>query len=235
MMPAPRAQCAFRVASVGGGFAVAGDYGALMTQDDTPGEQPPPEPPKRGSMRFQDETTRARQPSLAEQRARQQALEQQERDEIAAVEAGKKAATKRKLLIGSGVTVGLVGLVATFYSVAKTENVTAVCTDSNEVVQADDNCDETYVTSHGGYSSGGFLFLPIIGGGYNSYRYNYGGSGNIGQRVSGGSFDAPSSRTNVATKSGKSVQRGGFGISGKSSGGSGKTGGTGGTGKSGGS
>lgn len=49
--------------------------------------------------------------------------------------------------------------------------------------------------------------------------------------MSGGSFDAPSSRTNVNTKSGKSVQRGGFGISGKS----GSTGGTGGSGKSGGS
>ena len=105
-----------------------------MTQDNS-GEQPPPEPPRRGSMRFQDEHTQARQPSLAEQRARQQAIAQQEQDEIAGRAAAAKAATKRKLLIGSGVTVGLVGLVATFYSVAKTESVTAVCTDSNDVVQ----------------------------------------------------------------------------------------------------
>ncbi|UOZ09184.1 hypothetical protein [Amycolatopsis sp. WQ 127309] len=183
-------------------------------------------------MRFQDSSTQRREPSLAEQRARQQALAQEERDEELARQADAKAATRRKILIGSGVTVGLVGLVATFYSVAKPAgDVTAVCTDSNGIVQGDDNCDETYVTSHGGYSSGGFLFLPIGGGGYNSYRYNYGGTGTIGQRVSGGSFDAPSSRTNVNTKSGKSVQRGGFGISGKS----GSTGGTGGSGKSGGS
>ncbi|MEV6875636.1 cell envelope integrity protein TolA [Amycolatopsis sp. NPDC051128] len=203
-----------------------------MTQDNNAGDQPPPEPPKRGSMRFQDaENTRARQPSVAEQRARQQALAQEERDEELARQADAKAATRRKILIGSGVTVGLVGLVATFYTVAKPNNVTAVCTDSGGVVQNDDYCDDNYVTSHGGYHSGGFLFLPIGGGGYNSYRYNYGGSGTIGQRVSGGSYDPPSSRTNVNTKSGKSVQRGGFGISGKS----GTTGGSGGSGKSGGS
>jgi hypothetical protein len=203
-----------------------------MTQDSNTGDQPPHEPPKRGSMRFQDSNTQPREPSLAEQRARQQAVAQEERDQELALQADAKSATRRKILIGSGVTVGLVGLVATFYSVAKTDNVTAVCTDASGVVQNDDNCDENYVTSHGGYHSGGFLFLPIGGGGYNSYRYNYGGSGAIGQRVSGGSYDAPSSRTNVNTKSGKSVQRGGFGISGKS----GSTGSTGGdSGKSGGS
>ena len=198
-----------------------------MTQDNNTGDQPPPEPPKRGSMRFQDSNTRPKQPSVAEQRARQQALKQEERDEELARQADAKSATRRKILIGSGVTVGLVGLVATFYSVAKTENVTAVCTDSNGVVQNDDYCDDNYVTSHGGYHSGGFLFLPIPGG-YNSYRYNYGGSGTIGQHVSGGSYDPPSSRTSVNTKSGKSVQRGGFGISGKSgsTGGSGKSGGS---------
>ncbi|WP_235783675.1 hypothetical protein [Amycolatopsis orientalis] len=204
-----------------------------MTQDDNRGGQPPQEPPKRGSMRFQDETTQARQPSLAEQRARQQALADQERQEALAAEAAraaeKKSSTKKKLLIGTGVTVGLVGLVATFYTVAKPENVTAVCTTKDEIVDNDQNCDENYVRSHGGYSSGGFFFIPIggIGGPMQSYRYNYGGSGAIGQRVSGGSYDPPSSRANVSTKSGKTVQRGGFGISGKSgSGGSGKSGGS---------
>jgi hypothetical protein len=180
-------------------------------------------------MRFQDSNTQPREPSLAEQRARRQALADEERDEELARQADTKAATRRKILIGSGVTVGLVGLVATFYTVAKPEgDVTAVCTDKDGVVvQNDDYCDDNYVTSHGGYHSGGFLFLPIPGGGYNSYRYNYGGSGVVGQRVAGGSYDPPSARTNVTTKSGKSVQRGGFGISGKSgSGGSGKSGGS---------
>lgn len=183
-------------------------------------------------MRFQDGRTEARQPSLAEQRARQQALAEQERQEALAAEAAraaeKKSSTKRKLLIGTGVTVGLVGLVATYYTVARTENVTAVCTTKDEIVDNDDNCDENHVRSHGGHVAGGFFFIPIPGGGgYNSYRYNYGGSGAIGQRVSGGSYDPPSSRANVSTKSGKSVQRGGFGISGKSgSSGSGKSGGS---------
>lgn len=202
-----------------------------MTQDDNQGKQPPQEPPKRGSMRFQDGSTEARQPSLAEQRARQQALAEQERQEELDAEAAraaeKKSSTKRKLLIGTGVTVGLVGLVATYYTVAKPEEVTAVCTTKDEIVDNDQNCDENYVRSHGGYSSGGFFFLPIIGGGTNSYRYNYGGSGAIGQRVSGGSYNPPSSRANVRTKSGTTVQRGGFGISGKSgSSGSGKSGGS---------
>ncbi|MFI6300963.1 hypothetical protein ACIBCH_03740 [Amycolatopsis thailandensis] len=202
-----------------------------MTQDDNQGAQTPQEPPKRGTMRFQDGSTQARQPSLAEQRARQQALAEQERQEALQAEqaraAEKKSSTKKKLLIGTGVTVGLVGLVATFYTVAKPENVTATCV-RDDIVDNDQNCDENYVRSHGGHVSGGFFFIPIPGGGgYNSYRYNYGGTGAIGQRVSGGSYTAPSN-ANVSTKSGKSVQRGGFGISGKSgtSGGTGKSGGS---------
>lgn len=200
-----------------------------MTEENTPEGQNPPGPPPRGSMRFQDENTTAREPSLAEQRARRQALfeeQQREEDERKSSEiAGRKAATKRKILIGSGVTVGLVGLIATYYTVAKPQEVTAVCTDGNGTIVQDNNCDESYVTSHGGYSQGGFLFLPLILGG-GQYRYNYGGQGPVGGRVSGGSYTAPSN-ANVSTKSGKSVQRGGFGISGKSgTGGSGKSGGS---------
>jgi hypothetical protein len=184
-------------------------------------------------MRFQDENTTAKQPSLGEQRARRQALiEEEEREETErqnAEVARSKAGVKRKILIGSGVTVGLVGLVATYYSVLQPKEVTASCTDNNGVVVADDNnCDETYVSSHGGYSSGGFLFLPIPGGGYNSYRYNYGGTGAVGQPVTGGSYTAPSN-ANVTSKSGKSVQRGGFGISGKSGTGTGSSGKSGGS------
>jgi len=201
----------------------------------TPSDETPSQPPQRGSMRFQDESTTPREPSLGEQRARRQALIEQEEREASEREeaevAKRKAGFKRKVLIGSGVTVGLVGLVATYYAVAQPQEVTASCTDSNGIVVADDNnCDETYVTSHGGYSSGGFLFMPIGGGGYSSYRYNYGGTGVVGQRVTGGSYTAPSNANVTSKTSGKSVQRGGFGISGKSG-----TGGTGGTGKSGGS
>jgi hypothetical protein len=203
------------------------------------------EAPQRGSMRFQDENTAPRELSLAEQRARRQAIIDENEREAAESEAAevaeRKAGTKRKILIGSGVTVGLVGLIATFYTVAKPDEVTAVCTDNSDTVVADQQCDPAYLQSQGAVynQSTGFWVMPLFLGGH-QYRYNYGGSGAIGSHVSGGSFTAPSSHSNVSTKSGTSVQRGGFGIGKSSSGGSsggdsGKTGGTGGTGKSGGS
>ena len=112
-----------------------------MTEENTPeGETPPQpqQPTQRGSMRFQDENTAPRQPSLGEQRARRQALiEEQEREEAEARNAEiaqRKASTKRKILVGSGVTVGLVGLVATYYTVAKPAEVTASCTNQNGIV-----------------------------------------------------------------------------------------------------
>ncbi|MFB9930714.1 hypothetical protein ACFORO_22485 [Amycolatopsis halotolerans] len=206
-----------------------------MTQDDNSGAQPTEEQKKPGSMRFQDASTQPRQPSVAEQRARKQAIADQERERqeaLAAREAADaKAATKRKILIGSGVTVGLVGLVATFYTIAKPAEVTASCVTSDGVIQDDKYCSDDYVTANHGHYSGGFWIIPLSGGGFTQYRYNYGGTGNVGQHVAGGSYTAPSGNTNVSTKSGTSVQRGGFGISGKS----GTSGGTGGTGKSGGS
>jgi len=182
-------------------------------------------------MRFQDPSTaKPREPTLAEQRARRQALAEEERREAAERDARavaeQKAATRRKVLIGSGVTVGLVAVVATWYVAATPDETEALCTDSNNVVQPDQYCDEDYARTHGGYynSGTGFWFIPIPGGGYTQYRYNYGGTGTVGSPVSGGSFDKPSGNTTVKTKSGKTVQRGGFGISGKS--GTGKSGGS---------
>jgi hypothetical protein len=189
-------------------------------------------------MEFQDpENTVPREPTLAEQRARRKALEEQEQAEVARAEAERKSDTKRKVLIGGGVTVGLVGLIATFYLAAKPDDVQAVCTDSSNIVRADQFCDENYLRSQGATynSTTGFWILPLfLGGG--QYHYNYGGSGNVGSPVSGGTFQRPP-KANITTKSGSSIQRGGFGISGKSgtSGGKSGTGGTGGTGKSGGS
>lgn len=183
----------------------------------------------RGSMRFQDaENTTPREPTLAEQRARRAAMEQERERRIAqqreAEEAERKAEVRRKVLIGGGVTVGLVGMVAAWYGVATPDEVTAVCTDANgTVVENDDYCDRDYVTSHGGYYSGGFMFLPMPGGGYQQYRYNYGGTGAVGTPVRGGSYTRPAN-ANISTPSGKTIQRGGFGISGSS--GFGKSGGS---------
>ncbi|PRX47903.1 hypothetical protein B0I33_105487 [Prauserella shujinwangii] len=188
-----------------------------MTEENPPAGDQPRTP---GSMRYQDPAnTTPREPSLAEQRARRQAIADEQRrraeEEEAARVAERKAETRRKVLIGSGVTVGLVGLVAGWYVVAQPEDVTAVCTDDDGVVREDQYCDEDYVTTHGGYVGGGFLFMPLPGGGYQQYRYNYGGTGTVGQPVSGGSYTKPAN-AKITTRSGSVVQRGGLGISGGS-------------------
>ncbi|SES46348.1 hypothetical protein [Actinokineospora terrae] len=179
---------------------------------DVPAYVPEPLPedePKRGSVSYQDETTRAKKPSVAEQRARRDAQRRQREAEQAAYEEAERKRKKRKrILIGSGVTVGVVALVAVVYAASTPDEVTAQCTTSDGVIVDDDYCDSTYATSHGGYSSGGFIY---IGG--SSYRYNYGGSGSVGQKVTGGSYVSPGSDTTVKTNSGKTVQRGGLGVS----------------------
>jgi hypothetical protein len=192
---------------------------AVMSEEDSPPSAP--EPPGTGSMRFQDaESTRPREPTVAEARARRIREAERERQEEAHAEAERKAATRRKILIGSGATVGLVGVVATWY-LAAPQQVEAVCTDGAGTVVQDNYCDDTYITSHHGYydPGTGFWILPLVtGGGTRQYRYNYGGTGGVGTHVTGGSYTAPSSNTTVKTKSGTTVQRGGFGISGKSGG-----------------
>ncbi|TNC27409.1 hypothetical protein [Amycolatopsis alkalitolerans] len=195
-----------------------------MTEENPPEE---PQPPKPGSMRFQDaDSTKPREPTLAEQRARRKALAEEQEREAAEAEAEQRAATRRKVMIGSGVTVGLVGVVAAWYLVGTPNTVNAVCTDANGVVQNDEYCDDAYIASHGGhYDTVSGLWIIPYGVGAGQYRYNYGGTGAIGTRVSGGSFTKPSGNTTVKTSAGKTVQRGGFGISGKS-GGIGKSGGS---------
>ncbi|GAA1330889.1 hypothetical protein [Saccharothrix algeriensis] len=164
---------------------------------------------RRGQIRRQEPgVTQPRPPSLAEQRARTAAAERkrQERLEQEAEEARRRKLRKR-LLIGGGVTVGVVGVVAIWYAAASPDDVEAQCTQDGVVVD-DQYCDENYARSHGGYSSGGFIY---IGG--TSYRYHYGGSSvPVGQKVSGGSYTIPKG-ANVTTKSGTTIQRGGFGVS----------------------
>lgn len=190
------------------------------------GQGEPPNP-NQGTMRFQDpSSTTPREPTLAEQRARQQALaeerERAEQAERARIAAEQKSDSRRKVFIGAGVGLGLVGLVAGWYLVAKPEEVTATCTTADgTVVENDEYCDPEYAQQHGGHvGAGGIMFLPMPGGGFQQYRYNYGGTGVPGQKVQGGSFTKPDG-ANITTKSGKTVQRGGFGVSGGSFGKSG--------------
>jgi hypothetical protein len=184
-----------------------------------PTEQAEPQR-QRGSINYQDASTAPREPTLGEQRARRRAAQEEQqrrRDEQAEVE--RKAKKRKRILIGAGVTVGVVAVVAVIYAAATPDEVTAHCVGDDDITSSDVNvCDESYVTSHGGYHSGGIFFLPIGGGGgYRQYHYNYGGTVGSGGRVTGGSISAPSNAT-VKTSSGKTIQRGGFGVSSGSSG-----------------
>lgn len=180
-----------------------------------------------GGMRFQDGSTTPREPTLAERRARDQAQRRREESERQAVQDAERTAVKRRrILVGAGVTVGVVALIAVGYSVARPEReVSAQCVDeeTGEIVE-DSNC-VTPASSNGGYYSGGGGLYPIfIGGGGRQYRYNYNGSGAIGQRVSGGTSSVPPDGTRVTTSSGRDVSprassssgvsRGGLGVSG---------------------
>nr|WP_231499862.1 hypothetical protein [Saccharothrix sp. NRRL B-16314] len=148
---------------------------------------------------------------MAEQRARAAAIEQQREQQLALeAEEERRKKLRKRLFIGGGVAVGVVGVVAIWYAVSSPDDVEAQCT-RDDVVVEDQYCDDSYARSHGGYSSGGFIY---IGG--SSYRYHYGGTSTpIGQKVSGGSYTMPKG-ANISTKSGTVVQRGGFGVSGGS-------------------
>ncbi len=171
-----------------------------------------------GRMRFQDETTTPREPTLAERRAREQARKRAEEAERAAEEAeGRKKRTRKRVLVGTGVTVGVVAVIAVGYALAAPEEqVQAQCVDEETNVVVDDsNCvtPAANPTYHGG--GGYFIFL---GGGGRQYRYNYGGSGTLGQPVSGGTAIAPKSGT-VRTPSGRVLTGGTPGAAGTSVGG----------------
>ncbi|WP_406688275.1 hypothetical protein REH65_16855 [Saccharopolyspora sp. ID03-671] len=158
--------------------------------DDSSSDEPTQQVPAdaQGSIRYQDpQSTTPREPTLAEQKARQMAEQRRadaERAEQAA--AAAKTAKRRKMMIGGGATVGVVALVAAMYTAsevsASANAATEYCaTEQNGqpgVRDQDDYCDENYVTSHGGHVSGGMFFMPIFLpgggiGGYNSYRYAY--------------------------------------------------------------
>lgn len=180
------------------------------------------ERPEPGSMRFQDGSTTPREPTLAERRAREQAQRRQEAAERQAVEDEERGKRKRKrILVGAGVTVGIVAVIAVGYVAAKPEEeVSAQCVDEDDEIVDDSNC--VTPVANNGYGGG---FYPIfIGGGGRQYHYNYGGTGTVGQRVSGGTTVVPGDGTRVTTSSGRDisprassssgVSRGGLGVSG---------------------
>jgi hypothetical protein len=173
------------------------------------------ETPRRGRIRQQDETTRPREPTLAERRARERAARREreaEEQRLADEAAGRKK--RKRILVGAGVTVGVVALIAVGYAAAQPdEEIEAQCVDNETGVIVDDsNC--AVPASNPTYHGGGGFFPIFIGGGGRQYHYNYGGTGVIGQPVSGGTTVVPKDGTKVRTSSGSStVTRGGLGVS----------------------
>lgn len=172
-----------------------------------------------GRMRFQDESTTPREPTLAERRAREQARKRAEEAERAAeAEDARKKQVRKRVLIGGGVTVGVVAVIAIGYALAAPEEeVEAQCVDEESGVVVDEaNCvtPAANPTYHGG--GGYFIF---VGDGGRQYRYNYGGAGVLGQRASGGTAIAPKDGVTVRTPSGRTLSGGTAGTAPRTSGG----------------
>ncbi|MBB5154171.1 hypothetical protein [Saccharopolyspora phatthalungensis] len=186
----------------------------------------------RGRIRYQDpEHTTPREPTLAEQRARIAAEKRRDEQHQAELEAAaRKTQKRRRIMIGGGATVGVVALVAAMYSASEISNeanaVTQYCASDQggqPVAANDQNCDENYVRSHGGYidHGSGFVFMPLFLGGppVPQYRYAYTAPGSpapaVGSPATGSTFAKPSDST-IKSKTGSTIQRGGFGINSKS-------------------
>ena len=176
------------------------------------GETPPPSEeviPSRGSIRWQDPgTAQARQPTVAEARQRDKNRKAREAAEAFAEEQERhkdqRAATRRKVLMGSVAVVGLVGVVALGYQLFNDDDeVAATCVrdGTNEVVS------DNYCSSGNAGSGGLFIFAG------SPYRYYYGGNnGGVGSVARGGTLELPKG-TVGKTSSGSSISRGGFGSS----------------------
>lgn len=197
------------------------------------GDDDEDERPQAGRMRFQDESTTPREPTLAERRARELAARrEQEAEQQRTADAERSRRTRKRVLVGAGVTVGVVALIAVGYAVAQPdEEVKAQCVDDESGVVVDDSNCVTPASTDGTYSGGGVFYPIFLGLGGRQYRYNYGGTGGLGQPVQGGTSTVPKEGTRVTTTSGKSVtvtstgsgsvSRGGLGVGRGSSGSSG--------------
>jgi hypothetical protein len=209
------------------------DYGENVPPDgqDVPPNDADPaggQPPRTGSINFQDPSnTTPREPTLAESRAREHAAKAQQAAEAAWWDEQQKRAKRRKrILIGGGVGIGLVALIALAYSSSHPSASQARCVGPDNVVVADSNC--AGPVSNGGYYQPGGIIPIFIGGGGRQYHYTYGGSGGYGQVATGGTTVPPrgSGSTSGSGSLGpgngsysdpdsgsSSVRRGGFGVS----------------------
>jgi len=187
--------------------------------DDETGPLEPVGATSRGRMSQQDGTTAPREPTLAEKRAREQGARRRAEEAALAEEQAGRRKKRKRILIGSGVVVGVVALIAVGYAVASDDDeIEARCVDANDVVVDDSNCVTPASNTGNTYYGGGGFYPIFIGAGGAQYHYNYGGSGSLGQPVSGGTTTVPRDSTKVTTVSGKNVSvskvtRGGLGSS----------------------
>lgn len=189
--------------------------------DSGPDEQGPdaqdatPARPGGGRIRRQEPgATQPRPPTVGEARAREKARKEREELERQAAETAAKdeqrRRTRRKAMIGGVAVVGVVGLVALGYTALSSDTVTATCINPDTNVEVPDEYCANGTPGVGGL----FIFAG------SPYRYSYGGKGGgVGTVVTGGSTAKPQGAT-VKTKSGTTIQRGGFGSKVSGSGGS---------------
>lgn len=176
----------------------------------------------KGRIRQQDGSTTPREPSLAEKRAREQKL-RADREAVRLKEARSKK-TKR-VLIGTGATIGVVALIAGIYAASSPdEEIVAQCVDNQTgVVVPDEECAGAQTNGQVSDGGGGFAFVPIfLGGGGRQYHYNYGSTGSVGQVATGGTVSPPPAASKSGTTvrsgtSGSTISRGGLGVGGSSS------------------
>jgi len=155
-------------------------------------EEPPVQP---GSITEQGADTEARPPSPAAARRRLIAQDARERKQA---EDARHLKIRKRVMIGSGVAVGVVAIAAIAHWSSPGGTTQAHCVDSNDQPVSASYCDN-------GSHVGSFFFFAG-----SQYHYYYGGSLSPSGRYTNGSLSAPKSGA-IKTDSGKTIRRGGFG------------------------
>lgn len=126
-------------------------------------------------------------------------------DVEADVDAERSRRRRKRILIGVGVAVAVLVVVAIAYWISRPDReVAANCVDDRGTIVDDANC-VTPQSSIGRHYYGGGYYPVYIGSGGRPYHYNYGGSGRIGQLVSGGTTTVPRNSTRVVSSSGRTL------------------------------
>jgi len=148
-----------------------------------------------GSIESQGADTAPKPPSPAA--ARRRLIAQDAREKKLAEDAHHRK-IRQRVMIGSGVTIGVVAVAAIALWSSAGSTTQAHCVDANDQPVSASYCDT-------GSHVGSFFFF-----GGSQYHYYYGGSVSPSGRYSGGSLAAPKSG-GITTDSGKTIRRGGFG------------------------